>query len=89
MREEMNHLIEYYSVLRKSLEMVFDGADDAQDANQMSVRQALEGVGESISGVSLDDLGKGATESMEAGLLLANDASGSDDNSDNEVNDCK
>ena len=39
MRDEMNHLIEYYSVLRKSLEMVFNSSDDeAQDANEMSVR---------------------------------------------------
>lgn len=38
MKDELNHLIEYYSVLRKSLEMVFENNTDANEASEMSMR---------------------------------------------------
>jgi len=37
MREEMNHLIEYYSVLRKSIEMVYGEAADRDKKLSFSI----------------------------------------------------
>lgn len=56
MREEMNHLLEYYSVLRKSAEMLFGERGDADG-------------GANARRPSLSNLNPSMTESVEELLL--------------------
>ena len=55
MREEMNHLIEYYSVLRKSVEMIFGDKDEEREKKLSFTISNTESVEDLLASSRQDD----------------------------------